>query len=217
MRAAVAISFFQLIVAVSGTSRALVTQTKAAIAGTSHRRIRLLADYDAADQSALLGLKAALAPEDAAQLTGWQPGTDQCQGWKGVYCNDGNRVYLIDLSDLGLSGALSDAVDFSPVMQLQSLWLHGNRFTGTLPSSLSRLERLSDLKVYDNQLAGTLPAGLAGAARLKQLYLNKNRFSGSLPDAWSSLVNLEQLFLDSNVLAGTVPATWSSLSKLSLL
>lgn len=167
--------------------------------------------------AALLGLKAALAPGDAAQLTGWQPGTDPCQGWKGVYCNTGNRVYVVDLSDLGLSGTLSDSVDFSLVTQLQSLWLHGNRLTGTLPSSLSQLQKLSDLKVYDNQLSGTLPAALAGATRLKQLFLNSNRFSGLLPDAWSSLVNLEQLFLDSNALAGTVPSSWSNLEKLRLL
>jgi hypothetical protein len=44
-------------------------------------------------------------------------------------------VYLLDLSNQGLSGTLSDAVKLGALQHLQSIWLQGNQLAGALPAS----------------------------------------------------------------------------------
>ena len=63
-------------------------------------------------------------------------------------------------------------------------------FTGTLPSSLSLLIKLTDLRPYDNLLTGTIPSSLGKLINCKNFYLNSNFLTGTIP---SSLENLKLL------------------------
>jgi hypothetical protein len=110
----------------------------------------LCASCCSASAAALLSFKQALDAADAVKLN-WQPGSDHCQ-WLGVYCNAVQRVYLLDLSNLGLQGTLSEAVKLGGLQQLQSIWLQGNRLAGSLPASWFMLPSLQELMLYDNAL-----------------------------------------------------------------
>jgi hypothetical protein len=98
----------------------------------------------------LITLGGALAAADAVKLQ-WQPGTDHCN-WQGVYCTDDKHVYLVDLSNKGISGTLSDVVDLAALKELQNVWLQGNQLAGTLPASWFSLPSLRELLLYDNAL-----------------------------------------------------------------
>lgn len=164
--------------------------------------------------TALLALKASLG---ATQLK-WENGTDPCAGWPGIYCSEyggQQRVYMVDLSSQGLSGALSNDVDLSVLEYLQALWLYGNQLTGKLPASWAKLKAIQEVNLYGNALTGSLPPEWSGMpATLKRLYLNGNRLSGELPGSWSALEGVESLSLASNGFSGSVPASWGSMAAL---
>jgi len=57
---------------------------------------------------------------------------------------------------------------------------------GTLPDTLSNLNRLQWLLLDDNQLAGLLPGYLGSLPNLKHAQLQGNNFSGPVPTEWCS-------------------------------
>ncbi|KAF3954285.1 hypothetical protein CMV_020350 [Castanea mollissima] len=116
--------------------------------------------------------------------SGWSTTTGCCQ-WKNVSCDGSNRVTSINLVN-------------------QSL-------TGTLPSNLGTLTRLTTLSFQGNSLSGPIPS-LANLTSLQQLYLDNNNFSSIPSDFFGSFQNLYDLRLSFNNLNGTLPKSFGATS-----
>ncbi|KAL1196510.1 putative inactive receptor kinase [Cardamine amara subsp. amara] len=150
---------------------------------------------------------------------------DYCQ-WRGVKCAQGRIVRLV-LSGVGLRGYFSSATlsrldqlrvlslennslfgpipDLSPLVNLKSLFLSRNEFSGTFPPSILSLHRLMILSLSHNNFTGSIPSEINALSRLTSLNLEFNRFNGTLP-------SLNQSFLTSfnvsvNNLTGVIPVT----------
>lgn len=84
---------------------------------------------------------------------------------------------------------LSGNIDVVATMvSLTSLWLHGNRFTGSIPENIGDLVSLKDLNLNGNELVGLVPKSL-GDLELDNLDLNNNRFMGPIPSFKASKVS----------------------------
>ncbi|KAL4387356.1 hypothetical protein GQ457_09G029560 [Hibiscus cannabinus] len=66
-------------------------------------------------------------------------------------------------------------------VSLEKLFLEGNLFEGSIPSSLSSLRGLEALDLSDNNLSGGIPEFLVNFRGLKYLNLSFNDFEGVLP------------------------------------
>lgn len=78
--------------------------------------------------------------------------------------------------------SLSGPIDVVGTMQsLRQLWLHGNKFDGTIPSSLGDCVSLTDIRLNGNELVGPIPSNLT-TLQLTNLTLDNNKLSGPIPD-----------------------------------
>ncbi|KAL9461349.1 hypothetical protein AB3S75_004366 [Citrus x aurantiifolia] len=150
---------------------------------------------------------------------------DYCQ-WQGVKCAQG-RVVRFVLQSFGLRGtfppntltrldqlrvlslhnnSLTGPIpDLSSLINLKSLSLSRNFFSGAFPLSILSLHRLTILDLSYNNLTGLIPVNLTALDQLYSLKLEWNRFSGAVP-------SLNQPFLvvfnvSGNNLTGQVPET----------
>lgn len=79
-----------------------------------------------------------------------------------------------------------------------------NQFTGSIPTQLGSLKKLSVLALQYNQLSGAIPASLGDLRTLARLDLSSNRLLGSIP-AKIADAPLEVLDVSNNNLSGIVP------------
>lgn len=86
------------------------------------------------------------------------------------------RVLWLNEQSEGMTGPI-DVV--GGMLSLNSIWLHGNHFSGKIPENIGDLVSLQDLYLNDNDFVGLVPAGLA-KMRLVQLNLDNNHFMGPL-------------------------------------
>ncbi|KAK4799029.1 hypothetical protein SAY86_024394 [Trapa natans] len=77
----------------------------------------------------------------------------------------------------GMSGPITSV---AAMMDLRSLWLHGNSFSASIPSSIGDLPSLKDLNLNGNKLVGVVPDSLVNM-ELDRLDLNNNRLMGPTP------------------------------------
>lgn len=180
--------------------------------------------YLPADAVSLLAFKSS-ADLDGRLLYTTNERFDYCQ-WQGVKCAQGRVVRYI-VQGFGLRGTVSDAAltnldqlralslknnslfgplpDFSLLINLKTLFLDHNYFSGTFPLSLLSLHRLLILDLSQNNFTGLLPENLTVLDRLGYLRLDSNRFSGPIPPLNQTL--LEVFNVSNNNLTGPVPVT----------
>jgi Leucine-rich repeat (LRR) protein len=118
----------------------------------------------------------------------------------------------VNLTDLDLSGNKLSNLPFDfGAPRLATLHLPDNTISGTIPSSLCKLQSLMILDLSGNKLTGSLPDCLVNQSTTKtslsitHFSLTNNKFSGDFP---SFLQNCKQLiFLDLayNQFSGTLP------------
>ncbi|CAI8609296.1 unnamed protein product [Vicia faba] len=150
---------------------------------------------------------------------------DYCQ-WQGVKCAQG-RVVRFVLQSFSLTGffppntltrldqlrvlslrnnSLSGPIpDLSPLINLKSLFLDRNNFSGSFPPSILFLHRLITLSLSHNNLTGSLPLRLTLLDRLISLRLDSNSFTGPLPPL--NQTELKLFNVSTNNLTGPVPVT----------
>lgn len=87
-------------------------------------------------------------------------------------------LWLNNQEGLGLSGSLKIITSMA---MLNDVWLHGNQFTGPIPSSIGAVAFLRRIWLNDNQLVGLVPANLMDLPQLQSLHLDNNAFMGSIP------------------------------------
>ncbi|KAL1219451.1 Leucine-rich repeat receptor-like tyrosine-protein kinase PXC3 [Cardamine amara subsp. amara] len=124
---------------------------------------------------------------------------------------DFSKLEVLDFSYNFLSGKTGD-YGLDRLVQLRSLNLSFNMFTGSVPIYLSR--SLEKLEVSDNLLSGTIPEGIEDYKELKLLDLSDNQLTGSIPSSLGNLSKLESLLLSNNDLSGSIPESLSSIQTL---
>ncbi|KAK4358522.1 hypothetical protein RND71_020751 [Anisodus tanguticus] len=143
--------------------------------------------------------------------SGWNSTSDPCKdNWLGVTCNtktlsvekiilDGynfssgtfdtsticnvepiaDTLFLLSLENDLLHGKNLDSID--KCKHLTHLVLGGNRFSGSIPQSFSRLNNLKRLDISNNGLSGVLP-DLSRISGLIEFDAQNNKLSGELPE-----------------------------------
>ncbi|GMI91130.1 hypothetical protein like AT5G43020 [Hibiscus trionum] len=146
--------------------------------------------------------------------------------WQGVTCYQQKVVRLI-LEDLHLGGVFAPNTlshlaqlrvlslqnnsltgpipDLSGLVNLKTLFLNHNFFTGSFPLSLLSLHRIRTLDLSYNNLTGPIPTSLASLHRLFYLRLDLNRLNGTIPPLNQS--SLKTFNISGNNLTGAIPVT----------
>ncbi|CAN4090426.1 unnamed protein product [Withania somnifera] len=175
------------------------------------------------DTEALLALKATVDPSN---FLDWKKGTDLCQ-WQGVKeCMKG-RVTKLVVENLNLSGTLNqnalnqldqlrvlsfkdnsisgEIPNLARLINLKSLFLNNNNFSGEFPATVTLLHRIKVLVLAGNKLSGDIPPELTKLSRLYVLYLEDNQFIGEIPPL--NQPSLRFLNVSNNQLSGQIPNT----------
>ncbi|OMO89421.1 hypothetical protein CCACVL1_07832 [Corchorus capsularis] len=155
-------------------------------------------NFGSGDAESLLTLKSSIDPSNSLP---WK-GADVC-AWKGVKeCMNG-RVTKLVLEFLNLTGAL-DEKSLNQLDQLRVLSFKGNSLSGQIPD-LSGLVNLKSLFLNDNNFTGEFPESVSGLHRLKIIVLSGNQISGQIPVSLLKLKRLYTLYLQDNNLKGKIP------------
>ncbi|KAB2601484.1 hypothetical protein D8674_002489 [Pyrus ussuriensis x Pyrus communis] len=99
----------------------------------------------------------------------------------------------------------SQILDFSGLLNLKSLFLNDNNFSGVFPSSISDLHRLKVVILVGNKIFGKIPISLLRLRLLYVLYLQDNRFIG--PILPLNQTSLRFYNVSINQLSGEIPVT----------
>ncbi|TVU33399.1 hypothetical protein EJB05_25214, partial [Eragrostis curvula] len=117
----------------------------------------------------------------------------------------------------GLQGIL-DGSDIFKLVNLVTLDLGGNKFSGQIPNTIGHLKRLEELHLDSNNMYGELPSALGNCTHLTTINLKSNRFSGDLGNInFSALVNLKTLDVYLNNFTGSIPESIYLCSNLTAL
>lgn len=160
-------------------------------------------------------------------LASWDFSVDPCDSLSsdkftcGIRCDvvisGVSRVTELTLDQAGYSGSLASSSPSWNLPYLQTLDLANNYFTGSIPGSFSRLNRLQRLSLSTNSLNGSIPDSVGSLPdSLEELLLDNNNLQGPIPPTFNSLTNLKRLELQGNRLSGEFPEL-SQLSNLYFL
>lgn len=152
----------------------------------------------AGDAEALLALKESLDPGNSLP---WR-GRSVCH-WQGVKECANGRVTKLVLEHLNLSGVLNHKI-LNRLDQLRVLSFKGNSLSGQIPD-LSGLVNLKSLYLSDNNFSGEFPSSISDLHRLKVVVLSGNQISGPIPESLLKLRRLYVLHLQDNQLTGSIP------------
>ncbi|CAN6442436.1 unnamed protein product [Victoria cruziana] len=170
-----------------------------------------VAATDSSDVKALGGLQ-----KSYVQLQQWSG--DPClpigYAWEWVNCSSDStpRVTALYLSGYGLTGSLAD---FGNLTALQTIDLHNNSLSGSIPGFLGELPNLQQLNLADNQFNGTVPSSLIGNSKVNLNISGNNVSDGNISGSPnnSTIINSKKK-INGGVVAG---ATIGSLLFLLLL
>ncbi|XP_062084346.1 leucine-rich repeat receptor-like protein kinase PXL1 [Humulus lupulus] len=135
--------------------------------------------------------------------------------WTGVWCSSKGFVEKLDLSNMNLSGHLSDHIQ--SLSSLSSLNISCNEFASSLPKSLHNLTSLKTIDVSQNSFVGKFPTGLGRSAGLTYVNASSNNFSGFLPEDLGNATSLESLDFRGSFFEGSIPTSYRNLQKLKFL
>ena len=145
---------------------------------------------------------------------------------------------ILSLENTTVSGTLSRTIANLP--SLREIGLSGNKFSGTIPSTVGLLTSLEYVDVSEAfngtippeiyiisslntfacmpcDLTGTIPDPTRVVPLLESLLLTGNRLSGTLPKGMDKFPNLVNLDISDNFLTGEVPSSVGELVNLEYL
>ncbi|XP_015954688.1 probable leucine-rich repeat receptor-like protein kinase At1g35710 [Arachis duranensis] len=79
-----------------------------------------------------------------------------------------------------------------------------NQLTGSIPTQLGDLKKLSVLALQSNELTSAIPASLGDLGMLMRLDLSSNQLFGSIPSRLADVTSLQVLDVHNNTLSGNV-------------
>nr|GLL23765.1 receptor like protein 30-like isoform X2 [Ipomoea trifida] len=136
--------------------------------------------------------------------------------WTGITCNTAMYVSKMNLSgyNFNLTGTLYN-FGFVSFPNLSHLVLSNNSFSGSIPSAIANLSKLTFLDLSQNYFESSIPLGITKLTRLRYLNLDGNNLNGTIPNQISRLHNLQHLDISFNSFSGQFPESiFSNLSKL---
>ena len=92
-----------------------------------------------------------------------------------------------------------------------------DRFTGSIPSRLTKLKNLASFSAHSNNLTGKIPRKLCNLPDLQRLVLSNNELTGLVEDTLVKCAKLHHLNLANNQLEGNVPEGLTSSKSLKWL
>ncbi|PIA52857.1 hypothetical protein AQUCO_01000611v1 [Aquilegia coerulea] len=113
-----------------------------------------------------------------------------------------DQIRVLSLQNNSLTGPIPD---LSQLINLKSLFLNHNLFSGFFPSSVLSLYRIRIIDLSYNNLTGFIPIELTHLDRIDYLQLNSNHFNGTIPPFNQSL--LQTFNVSDNNLIGAIPVT----------
>ncbi|KAL4594315.1 hypothetical protein ACB092_12G011600 [Castanea dentata] len=103
------------------------------------------------------------------------------------------------------------------LVNLIGLGMDYNHFSGTIPTSFGRFQKMQLLVLGGNKLSGEIPTFIGNLTWLFQLELQENRFEGIIPPSIVHCPNLQILDISQNNLNGSIPLELIGLSSLTLI
>jgi hypothetical protein len=174
-----------------------------------------LCAYDASlpchpDFNALVAFYNATGGPTWTTKNGWISNATNCNvcTWHGVVCDASGRVTALNLGFNNLTGTIPSSI--TSMNRLGKLNLYSNNFAaGSLPSFLNQFPVLEYVDLGDNNYNGTLPATLGSVPNLRTLYIDNNALTGTLP---TNLVNtpMVTMWLNNNQLSGCIPNNYTA-------
>ncbi|PRQ59416.1 putative protein kinase RLK-Pelle-LRR-XII-1 family [Rosa chinensis] len=128
-------------------------------------------------------------------------------------CSD---LLQLSLSKNNFGGVLPNSVA-NLSTQLTQLYLAGNQIEGMIPETLENLSNLIVLSLQENLFTGTIPASLGKLQKLQILYLHSNRLSSRFPSFLGNLTQLFQLTMFENELEGSIPPNIGNCKNLQVM
>ncbi|CAI9100112.1 OLC1v1037042C2 [Oldenlandia corymbosa var. corymbosa] len=160
------------------------------------------AKCNANDKAALLQIKAAM--NNAYYLASWDPNTDCCS-WYDVTCDSSGRVTRLEIfDDTDVTGSISPAIGNLPYLNFIDINALP-KLSGSIPSSITKLTRLTFLRLKGNNLSGPIPTAIGNLNKLTFLDVSSNSLSGSIPASATKLTNLDAFHFENNNLCGAIP------------
>ncbi|KAJ6836605.1 receptor-like kinase TMK3 [Iris pallida] len=94
----------------------------------------------------------------------------------------GSQLRILKLNNQQGSGLTGSIDVVASMTQLTLVWLHGNSFTGPIPSGIGDCTSLMQVSLNNNQLVGLIPENLTALPRLQSLQLGNNKLMGPIPN-----------------------------------
>lgn len=125
---------------------------------------------------------------------------------------------MLEHGSLGFSN-LSESIpkEFFNISSLKVISFVQNNLVGTLPSSIGHdLMNLEELYLGGNRLSGVIPDSISNCSKLTLLDLNYNHLSGKIPTSLGNLKLIKMLHMDGNMLTNDA-ATPTPTPELSII
>lgn len=142
--------------------------------------------------------------ENSAQLTNLSLIGCNLAGLLPEFLGEMQSLRALKLSYNNLSGEIPASYSGS---MLQILWLNnqaGDGLSGTI-DVIASMASLSDAWLHGNSFTGSIPSAIGECTSLTRLWLNNNKLVGLVPQNLTSLPQLQSLQLDNNKLMGPIP------------
>ncbi|KAG5222760.1 LRR receptor serine/threonine-protein kinase [Salix suchowensis] len=167
------------------------------------------------DLLALIQFKSRIVDDPLGIMSSWNSTIHFCQ-WYGVSCGHRHqRVRVLALQSLKLSGTISPHI--GNLSFLKELYLQNNSFFHEIPPQVGRLRSLQVLSLHNNSISGQIPPSLSDCSNLISMKIENNNLTGEIPVELGSLSKLKNLTLLNNGLTGTIPPSLGNLSSLEIL
>ncbi|KAL5559546.1 hypothetical protein UlMin_035757 [Ulmus minor] len=151
---------------------------------------------------------------DICQLTGlWYFDVRNNSLTGGIPQTIGNctSFQVLDVSYNQLTGEIPFNIGF---LQVATLSLQGNRFSGQIPSVIGLMQAIAVLDLSCNMLTGPIPPILGNLSYTEKLYLHGNMLTGPIPPELGNMTKLHYLELNDNQLTGHIPPELGKLTNL---